>query len=95
MSDDYKDWTVTLPFAVQPGDFEGAMTEAIFEAARRHAPAEAAGMVASADTVEGKVWITFTLENTSRGLADDIAAQMRQRVRETVLSEEDACVTAT
>jgi hypothetical protein len=91
---DYKDWTVTLAFSVQPGDFEGAMTEAIFAAARRHAPTQAAGMVASADTTEGKVWITFTLENTSRGLADDIAAQMRQRVRETVLSEDEARVTA-
>jgi hypothetical protein len=91
---DYKDWTVTLAFSVQPGDFEGTMTEAIFEAARRHAPTQAAGMVASADTTEGKVWITFTLENASRGLADDIAAQMRQRVRETVLSEDEACVTA-
>lgn len=91
---DYKDWTVTLAFSVQPGDLEGTMTDAIFEAAREHAPTQATGMVASADTTEGKVWITFTLENTSRGLADDIAAQMRQRVRETVLSEEDACVTA-
>jgi hypothetical protein len=91
---DYKDWTVTLAFSVQPGDFDGTMTEVIFEAARQHAPTQAAGMVASADTTEGKVWITFTLENTSHELASGIAAQMRQRVRETVLSEDDACVTA-
>ena len=91
---DYKDWTVTLAFSVQPGDFDGNMTEAIFQAALRHAPAEAAGMTAGADTTEGKVWITFTLESTSRGLADEIAASMKQRVRESVLSEDDVRVTA-
>jgi hypothetical protein len=91
---DYNDWTVTLAFSVQPGDFDGALTEAIFEAALKHAPSEAAGMAASADTTEGKVWITFTLENTSRDLADEIAASMRQRVRDAVLSEDDTCVTA-
>jgi hypothetical protein len=91
---EYKDWTITLAFSVQPGDLDGVMMEAIFEAALRHAPSGAAGMVASADTVEGKVWVTFTLENASRGLADEIAASMKQRVREAVLSEDEASVTA-
>lgn len=89
---DYSDWTITLAFSVQPGDTEGTMTEAVFEAALQHAPSQAAGMTARADTVEGKVWITFTLVNASRGLADEIAKSMKQRVRETVLTDDDSCV---
>jgi hypothetical protein len=91
---EYRDWTVTLAFSVQPGDVEGKMTEAIFEAALEHAPSQAAGMTARADTVEGKVWIVFTLVNASHGLAEEIAASMKQRVRETVLTEEDSRITA-
>jgi hypothetical protein len=51
-------------------------------------------MAAGADTAEGKVWIVFTLIESSRGLADEISKSMRQRVGETVLSSDDACVTA-
>ena len=89
---DYKDWTITLAFSVQPGDTEGTMTESIFEAALQHAPSQAEGMTARADTTEGKVWITFTLVEASRGLADDIAASMKQRVRETVVTDDESCV---
>jgi hypothetical protein len=91
---DYRDWTITLAFSVQPGDTEGTLTDAIFEAALVHAPSQAAGITARADSAQGKVWITFTLVNSSRGLADEIARSMQQRVRETVLSEDESCVTA-
>lgn len=92
--DDYRDWTITLPFCAPGGNEEGDFTEALFEAALHHAPAEATGMVARADTVERKVWITFTLVHTSRGLADEIASSMKRRIAETVLANDDACVSA-
>jgi hypothetical protein len=94
MSDDYRDWTITLSFSVPAGDTEGVLTEAIYEAALQHAPSAAAGMVASADTVEGKVRVVFTLVNSSRGLADEVAKSMKKRVRETVFSGDDSYVTA-
>ena len=90
----YKDWTITLAFSVQPGDVEGTMTEAIFEAALEHATSEAEGMTARADTVEGKVWIVFTLANASRGFADEVATSLKERVRDTVVSGDESCVTA-
>jgi hypothetical protein len=91
---DYRDWNITLVFSVQPGDTDGTMTEALFEAALTHAPSEATGMTARADTVAGRVWIVFTLVGASRGLADEIAQSMKQRIRETVLSEDESYVTA-
>lgn len=95
MSDlDLKDWTISLQFNVPAGDADGVLTEALFEAALQHAPSQAAGMAARADTAEGKVWIVFTLIDSSRGLADEISKSMRERVGETVLSSDDACVTA-
>ncbi|HZV74188.1 MAG TPA: hypothetical protein VFF79_10780 [Conexibacter sp.] len=93
MSDnDYKDWTITLAFSVKPGDVEGTMTEAIFEAALEHAPSGADGMTARADTVQGKVWIVFTLVNASRGFADEVAASMKKRVRDAVVTGDESCV---
>lgn len=92
---EYRDWKITLPFSVPAGDTEGVLTEALFEAALHHAPSQAAGLVASANTDEGKVWIVFTLVNSSRGLADEIAKSMRERVKETVFSGDDVCVSAT
>ncbi len=92
---DYRDWKITLPFSVPSGDTEGVMTEAIFEAALHHAPSESAGLVAGADTDDGKVWIVFTLLNSSRGFADDVAKEMRERIQETVSSGDDASVAAT
>ena len=91
---EYQDWKITLPFAVAPGDTDGVITEALFNAALEHAPSEAAGMTARADANLGKVWITFTLVNSSRGLADEVARAMRSRVAEAVLSGDDACVSA-
>jgi hypothetical protein len=95
MSDlDLRDWTVSLTFSVPTGDEEGIFTEALLEAALQHAPSQAAGMAARADTAQGKVWIAFTLVESSRGLADEISKSMRHRVAEAVLSGDDACVTA-
>lgn len=91
---EYRDWKITLPFSVPPGDTDGVMTEALFNAALEHAPSDAAGIVARADAAIGKVWIVFTLVNSSRGLADEVAAEMRQRVGDAVLSGDDACVSA-
>ena len=91
---EYKDWTITLPFSVPTGDSEGVMTEAVFDAALEHAPSEAKGVTARADTDEGKVWITFTLVGTSEDLAKSIASEMRARVHEAVFSSDDACVTS-
>jgi len=94
ISDEYKDWTITLPFSVPAGDTEGVMTEAIFDAAVDLAPTQARGLTARADSEMGKVWITFTLIGSSEPLANSIAKQMRERVHEAVFSSEDACVTA-
>lgn len=94
MTDEYRDWKITLPFSVPPGDVEGHFTDALLDAALEHAPSQAAGMVARGDIEQGKVWIVFTLVNASRGLADEIAKSMRQRVRAAVLSGDDACVSA-
>jgi hypothetical protein len=91
---EYRDWRITLPFTVTVGDNEGVMTEALFNAALEHASSAATGMTARADTKAGKVWITFTLLNSSRGLADEMAKSMRQRVADTVLSGDEACVSA-
>lgn len=91
---EYRDWKITLAFAVRAGDTEGVMTEALFDAALEHAPSQAAGMTARADTRIGKVWIVFTLVNSSRGLADEVASSMRTRVAESVLAGDDACVSA-
>lgn len=91
---DFRDWQITLPFSVPVGDVDGVLTEALLDAALEHAPAQAAGMVARADTHEGRVWITFTLVDTSKDLADSISAEMLQRVRDAVLSGDDACVSA-
>jgi len=91
----YKDINVTLGFNVPPGDSEGTFTEALFDAALEHAPVDSSGFVARADTDEGKVWITFTLsEVPSREYANDIGMQMRERVKDAVLSNDDACVLA-
>lgn len=91
---EYRDWKITLPFAVRPGDTEGVMTEALFDAALEHAPSQAVGITARADAKLGKVWIVFTLVNASRGLADEVAGAMRTRVAEAVLAGDDACVSA-
>lgn len=93
MTDD-RDWNVTLTFKVPAGDTEGVLTEALFDAAVAHAPSDARGLVARADTVEGKVWIAFTLVGHSEDFAKDLATQMKRRIRETVFSGDDACVTA-
>jgi hypothetical protein len=74
---EYRDWTITLPFSVPTGDTDGVLTEALFDAALHHAPSEATGLVARANTDEGKVWIVFTLQNASRGFADEVAKEMR------------------
>jgi hypothetical protein len=92
---DYRDWNIRIEFSVPAGDTDGVLTDAMFEAALEHAPSEASGLLASADTAEGKVWIVFTLGNSSRGFADEIAKAMPARIRETVFSGDDACVTAT
>lgn len=92
MSD--QDWKIMLPFSVPPGDTDGVLTEAIFDAGLYHAPSKAEGMVASADTDAGKVWLVFTLVDTSRDFADEIAQAMIEHVRETVFSGDDACVSA-
>jgi succinylarginine dihydrolase len=94
VSDEYKDWNITLTFSVPPMDTDGVLTEAIFDAAVDHAPSEAKGITARADTEEGKVWITFTLVDTSGALARSISTEMRERVHETVFTSEDACITA-
>lgn len=91
---EYRDWTITLTFDVAPGDTEGVMTEAVFEAALAAAPSEAAGMVARANTREGKVWITFTLVQASSELAHEIADSMPALVREAMLAETESCVSA-
>lgn len=91
---EYRDWRITLPFAVAPGDAEGAMTEVIFNAALELAPTDAAGMTARADTEAGKVWITFTLPESSADLANEVANEMLRRVKDAVLSGEDVCVSA-
>lgn len=88
------DWTITLPFSVPVGDSEGVLTEALFEAALEHAPSDAYGMTARADTCEGKVWTVFTLAGRSADLAKSIAAEMRDRVGDAVLSGDEACISA-
>lgn len=92
---DYRDWNVVLAFNVPPGDTEGVMTEALFDAACEHAPSDATGLVARADTVEGKVWIVYTLVGASGGFAKDSAAAMRDRISESVFSGDEARVSAT
>jgi len=94
MMSEYQDWRITLPFSVPIGDTDGMMTEALFNAALDHAPSDAAGLIARGDTEAGKVWIVFTLVNSSRGFADEVARSMLQRVHEAVLTDEDACVQA-
>ena len=89
---EYRDWNIQLTFNVPPGDTDGVMTDAILDAALEHGPSQAAGVVASASTHEGKVWIMFTLVDSSRGLADEVANAMRLRVLETVFSGDDASV---
>jgi hypothetical protein len=90
---EYRDWTITIPFTVPVGDTEGIMTEAVFEAALEHAPSQAKGITARADTSLGKVWIVFTLTETSQDLANSIGQEMRERVQEAVVSSDEACVT--
>jgi hypothetical protein len=90
----YRDWMISLPFSVPAGDTDGVLTEALFDAALELAPTAARGMTARGDTIDGKVWITFTLVDTSQALANEIASEMRQRIREAVLTDEDACVSA-
>lgn len=91
---DSRDWQITLPFSVPRGDTEGAFTEALFEAAVDQAPADATGFVARADTAKAKVWITFTLIESSRELAGEVAGKMLDRVSRAVLSGDDATISA-
>lgn len=91
---EFCDWNITLPFSVPPGDAEGVLTEALFEAALEHAPSEAHGMTARANTREGKVWIVFTLVGASEDLARSIASEMRGRIGDAVLSGDDVCISA-
>jgi hypothetical protein len=90
---EYQDFTISLPFSVPPGDVEGVMTEALLDAALEHAPSGARGMTARGDTVQGKVWIVFTLVDSTPELAESVAAEMLPRVRDAVFSGDDACVT--
>jgi hypothetical protein len=91
---EYKDWNIRLAFSVQKGDTEGALTEAIFEAAVEAAPSDAHGLGARADTVEGRVWIDFTLVDASREFAEEVKTAMKQRIKDAVLSEDESCITA-
>lgn len=92
---DFRDWQITLPFTVPSGDADGTFTEAVFEAALEHMPAAATGIAARADTAQGKVWIVFTLLDSSEELARDIAAEMHARVGEGVVTAaDDVCITA-
>jgi hypothetical protein len=91
---EFRDWQITLPFSVPAGDVEGKLTEALFDAAVELAPAAARGITARGDTAEGKIFITFALVDTSGELATSMAKEMRQRIREAVLSDEDVCVSA-
>jgi hypothetical protein len=91
---DYRDWNITLTFNVPTGDTEGIVTEALFEAAVEHAPSDATGLVARADTVAGKVWIVFTLTNSTREFAMSVGSEMKDRVGDAALSGDDACITA-
>lgn len=85
MSDlDLKDWTISLQFNVPAEDADGVLTEALFEAALQHAPSQAAGMAARADTAEGKVWIVFHAHRLiprarRRNLQVDARARRRDR----------------
>lgn len=97
---EYRDWDISIAFTVSPGDVEGIVTEALFEAAVEHLPTDAEGLVVRADAVKGKVWIVFTLVNSSRQLAGSVASQMRDRICDTALSgdaalsSDAACITA-
>lgn len=90
---EFHDHRITLEFNVPSGDSEGVLTEALFEAALENAPSEAAGMVASADTNKGKVWVAFTLPHSSREFADSVCAEMKPRIKDAVLSNDETCVT--
>src|SRR4051812_7833773 len=81
---DYKDWKIILTFHVPAADVEGVFTEAYFDAALEVAPSEAAGLVASANTDEGRVRIVFTLVESSREMADSVARDMPARVQDAV-----------
>jgi hypothetical protein len=89
---EFRDWQITLPFDVPVGDVEGVLTEALFEAAVRHAPGAAVDMTARADAEDGKVWVVFTLVDSSGELARDVAARMQGRISESVLSIHEADV---
>jgi len=92
---EYKDWKITLEYNVPPNDTEGVFTEALFDAADGHAPSAAEGLGARADTVAGKVWVVFTLVDTSPELADEITSEMSERILEAVkVSRGEACVSA-
>jgi hypothetical protein len=93
MTDDFREWNISLTFGVPPGDVEGVMAEAFLEAAAEHVPEDASDLVVRADTVAGKVWVTFSIVS-SRELADGVAQDMRERVRETVVSGDETCVSA-
>lgn len=91
---EFRDWQITLPFSVPAGDTEGVLLDALFEAALEHAPPEAHGMTARADTREGKVWIVFTLVGRSEDLARSIASEMRSRIGDAVLVGDEVCISA-
>lgn len=91
---EFHDWNITLPFSVPAGDAEGVLTEALFDAALEHAPSDAHGITARADTRVGKVWIVFTLVGASEELAKSMASEMRERLGESVLSGDEARISA-
>jgi len=78
-------WRVTIPFKVPAGDLEGEWTATLFDASVRVAPEGALGITARADTVEGKVWVVFTLDHITGWVARNIAREVRERVSADVL----------
>jgi hypothetical protein len=90
---EYKDWQVTLSFRVPAGDEDGAWTTALFEAALKFASASIAGMTARADTELGRVWLAFSVVDTTEELALEIARGLEERVLAEVLSGDGISVT--
>ena len=89
-----RDWTITVPFSVPTGDEDGNFTEALLDAAVTLAPDNACGIVARADTEQGKVWIVLTVTDTTKAAARDAGRALRERVTLAVLSGEEVCITA-
>ncbi len=78
---------VMLEFSVPSPDTDGAVIGAIFDAVVDLAPPEAVDFGGSGDTLLGKAWIYFYLDDAPQAVRDATARDLIAQINTTVLAD--------